>query len=88
MIEIAKKHQSSVAYPRSGLADSLSLVGRMIAGGLATRVYYVSQGGYDTHTNQANTHDRLMGELNDALTAFCTDLKAQGNFDRVMVMTF
>lgn len=88
VIEIAKKHQSGVAYPHGGLADSLNLVARMIAGGLATRVYYVSQGGYDTHTNQPGTHDRLMGELNDALAAFCGDLKAQGNFDRVMLMTF
>jgi len=66
----------------------MSLVGRMIAGGLATRVYYVSQGGYDTHTNQVATHARLMGELNDALVAFAQDMKAQGNFGRVMLMTF
>jgi uncharacterized protein (DUF1501 family) len=77
-----------VAYPRSQLADSLNLVARMIAGGLATRVYYVSQGGYDTHTNQINSHDRLMGDLGDAVGAFCQDLKAQGNFNRVMLMTF
>ena len=60
--EIAKKYRSTVEYPKGPLADSLSLVARMIAGGLATRVYYVSQGGYDTHTNQVNTHDRLMSE--------------------------
>jgi uncharacterized protein (DUF1501 family) len=86
--EIARKFQSTVAYPQSQLANSLSLVGRMIAGGLATRVYYVSQGGYDTHTNEIPTHERLMGELNDALTAFAKDLQAQGNFDRVLLMTF
>lgn len=86
--EIARKHRGSIDYPRSRLADSLSLVARMIAGGLATRVYYVSQGGYDTHTAQVNSHDRLLGDLNGALTAFCKDLKAQGNFSRVMVMTF
>ena len=76
------------ATRRTPLGDSLNLVGRMIAGGLATRVYYVSQGGYDTHTNQVNTHERLMGELNGGLTAFAQDLKAQGNFDRVLLMTF
>jgi len=88
ILEISRKFKPAVDYPKGQLADSLSLVGRMIAGGLPTRVYYVSQGGYDTHTNQVATHDRLMGELSDALTAFCTDLKAQGNFNRVMVMTF
>jgi hypothetical protein len=88
IIEISKKFQSTVPYPKGPLADSLSLVGRMIAGGLPTRVYYVSQGGYDTHTNQVNTHDRLMGELSEALSAFCADLKAQGNFNRVVLMSF
>ncbi len=88
IIEISKKFKPAVEYPKGPLADSLSLVGRMIAGGLPTRVYYVSQGGYDTHTNQVNTHDRLMGELSDGLTAFCADLKAQGNFGRVTLMTF
>ncbi len=29
-----------------------------------------------------------MGELNDALSAFATDLKQQGNFDRVLLITF
>ena len=39
-------------YPYSGLANNLQLVARLIAGGLPTRVFYVSQGGYDTHTSQ------------------------------------
>ncbi len=88
VLAIARKTKPGAAYPNSRLADSLSLVARMIAGGLPTRVYYVSHGGYDTHQGQAPTHERLMKELGDALGAFCTDLKTQGNFNRVMVMTF
>lgn len=88
ILDIAKKFPASVSYPRTALGDSLSLVGRMIAGGLATRVYYVSQGGYDTHSNEVATHTRLMGELNDALVAFAQDLKAQGNFNRILLMSF
>ncbi len=86
--EIAKKYHSAVEYPKTPLADSLSLVAKMIAGGLATRVYYVSMGGFDTHTNQVNTQDRLMTYLGDTVAAFCKDLQAQGNFNRVMLMTF
>lgn len=88
VLEISRKYKASVEYPKGGLADSLNLVARMIAGGLATRVFYVSQGGYDTHTNQGNAHERLMGDLGAALAAFTKDLKAQGNFERVMLMTF
>jgi len=88
VLEISRKFRSTVDYPHTQIGDSLSLVGRMIAGGLPTRVYYVSQGGFDTHTNQVGTHDRLMGEFNDAVSAFCKDLQAQGNFNRVLLMTF
>lgn len=88
ILAIARKSKPAVGYPRSGLGDSLGLVARMIAGGLPTRVYYVSHGGYDTHQGQARTHERLMAELGAAIGAFTADLKAQGNFDRVMLMSF
>ncbi len=88
VLEIARKTKPMVAYPTTALGDSLSLVGRMIAGGLPTRVYYVSHGGYDTHGNQLNTHERLMKELGEGIGAFTADLKAQGNFNRVMLVTF
>lgn len=86
--QIVKKFRPLVAYPKSKLASSLQLVGQLIAGGLKTRVFYVNQGGYDTHANQKNTHDRLMAELATSLSAFCEDLKKQGNFNRVLVLTF
>ena len=88
ILAIARKYESNVPYPQGPLAASLSMIARMIAGGLPTRVYYVSQGGFDTHAGQVNAHERLMGELNDALSAFATDLKQQGNFDRVLLITF
>lgn len=88
VLEITRKSKSPVSYPSNNLASSLNLVARLIGGGLPTRVYYVAQGGYDTHSNQEGTHDRLMGELDSALAAFTADLKAQGNFNRVVLMTF
>lgn len=88
ILEIAAKYRSVVEYPNSAIADSLSLVGRMIAGGLPTRVYYVSQGGYDTHRDQLGSHEKLMAQLSEALSAFFKDLKQQGNFQRVTLMTF
>ncbi len=69
VLEIARKTQSQASYPNNKLADSLSLVARMIAGGLPTRVYYVSHGGYDTHQRQAPTHERLMKEFGDGARA-------------------
>lgn len=86
--EISGKTPAYAGYPKTALADKLSLVGRMIRGGLPTRVYYVSQGGYDTHSGQAGTHDRLLAELGQTVEAFTRDLRDQGNFERVLLMTF
>jgi uncharacterized protein (DUF1501 family) len=85
---VAAKAQNKAVYPSSQLANSLKLVAKLIGGGMATRVYYVSQGGYDTHTNQVNTQERLLRELGDSVKAFMEDMKAQGNAGRVLVMTF
>lgn len=88
ILAIARKYKSTVPYPPGQLAASLNIIARMIAGGLPTRVYYASQGGFDTHAGQINTHDRLMGEFDGAIAAFVADLKQQGNFERVLLMTF
>jgi len=88
ILAITKRVENKAEYPTTQLARSLKLVGQLIAGGLPTRVYYVSQGGYDTHTNQTGQQERLLKELGDSVKAFVEDLKAQGNLQRVLVMTF
>jgi uncharacterized protein (DUF1501 family) len=85
---IAARVQNQTTYPVSAFANSLKLVAKLIGGGLPTRIYYVSQGGYDTHTNQIATQQRLLGDLGDSLKAFVDDMKAQDNMQRVLVMTF
>jgi uncharacterized protein (DUF1501 family) len=88
ILAVSSKVENKAEYPQSQLANSLKLVARLIGGGLPTRIYYVSQGGYDTHTNQINTQQRLLKELGDSVKAFTDDLKAQGNMGRVLIMTF
>lgn len=88
ILELAAKHKSTVTYDGTPIARNLNLVSRMIAGGMPTRVYYVSHGGFDTHNQQVNSHDRLLGQLDRALKSFFADLKAQGNDKRVVLMTF
>jgi uncharacterized protein (DUF1501 family) len=85
---ISARTENKATYPPSQLGNSLKLVAKLIAGGLPTRIFYVSQGGYDTHTNQAGTQDRLLRELGDSVKAFVEDMKAQGNMERVLLMTF
>lgn len=85
---IAGKTKNNVPYPGSGLSRNLQLVARLIAGGLPTRIFYVSQGGYDTHSGQRNGQDARLKELGESVKAFTDDLASMGVFDRVMIMTF
>jgi uncharacterized protein (DUF1501 family) len=86
--DIAGRVENKVVYPNSQLANALKLVAKLIGGGLPTRIFYASQGGYDTHTNQVGTQQRLLQDLGDSMKAFYEDMKAQGNNTRVLVMTF
>jgi uncharacterized protein (DUF1501 family) len=88
ILAVTKRVKNEVTYPASQVANSLKLVARLIAGGLPTRVFYVSQGGYDTHTNQAPAQQRLLGEMTGAVKTFFDDLKAMGQDQRVLLMTF
>lgn len=85
---ISANVQNKAEYPASELGNSLKLVAKLIGGGIATRVFYVSQGGYDTHTNQLATQQRLLKDLGDSMKSFTDDMRAQGNLPRVMIMTF
>jgi uncharacterized protein (DUF1501 family) len=88
ILEIAAKHKTTVQYEGTPVSRNLNLVARMIAGKMPTRVYYVSHGGFDTHNQQVNSHDRLLGQLDAAVKSFFADLKQQGNDKRVVMMTF
>jgi len=84
----SNKVENKATYPAGRLGNSLRLVARLIGGGLPTRIFYVSQGGYDTHSNQLNAQERLLKELGDSVKSFMEDISAQGNADRVTLMTF
>ncbi len=92
----AGKGKNMATYPTAnGLADQLKIVARLIHGGLQTRVYYVTLGGFDTHVNQVDAtdttvgqHANLMKQLSDAIAGFQADLALQGTEDRVAGLTF
>lgn len=85
-----------VTYPtNNSLADQLKIVARLIKGGLKTRVYMVSFGGFDTHSVQVNAadtttgaHATLLQRVSDACKAFQDDLQFLQIQDRVIGMTY
>jgi uncharacterized protein (DUF1501 family) len=84
----AGAYQPKIEYPDTRLGRSLRAIAALISGGLGTRIYYTAQTGYDTHSNQRGQHDRLLGELNDAVFAFQQDLAKQRQDQRVLTFTF
>lgn len=86
--EALQEDRSGVNYPGFALARKLRNIAQLIDAGLATRIYYVSLDGFDTHANQLQAHAALLNELSSSLTAFADDLAQRGHLDRVLVMTF
>lgn len=98
-------YQNKVTYPaNNGFAAGLKMIAKLAASTnptVGTRVYYISTGGFDTHSNQATYKDangnilatftgdlpRLLGDVvAPALKAFYDDLVAQGLENRVTTM--
>ena len=89
----------SLLYPVAGLnslADQLKIVAQLVAGGLRTRIYVCTLGGFDTHTLQVPAtgststghHASLLGKIAEAVNAFQDDLQRHSLQDRVVGMTF
>lgn len=88
ILRMTARHQSPATYPGGQFGNGLRTIAAMIAGGLPTRVYYVSLGGFDTHANEKNRHDQLMQQFAQGVGAFWKDIRQQKNHERVMMMTF
>jgi uncharacterized protein (DUF1501 family) len=83
----------TVAYPNTGLGQAFRAVAGAMVRGIGTRVFYVTTGGYDTHsaqnTNAANgAYVNLMATLNAALTAFYNDVRQQGLLEDMLLLSF
>jgi len=81
-------YRPAAAYPANPFAASLKNIAALIAGGMPTRVYFVSLNGFDTHVNQADTHANRLKTLSEGLAAFQHDLEAHKLDGQVMTMTF
>jgi uncharacterized protein (DUF1501 family) len=92
----AKVTKQFSGYPTgNSLADQLKIVARLIAGGLKTRIYMVSLGGFDTHAQQVianatdtGAHARLLQRVSEGIKAFMDDLTSLNAHKRVIGMTF
>ncbi|MGC4040115.1 MAG: DUF1501 domain-containing protein [Flavobacterium sp.] len=82
------KSASEVSYPKTNLGKNLEWIARLVKGNLNSKIYYTSQNGYDTHDNQLNIHQRNLGELNDAVYSFYSELKKANLLQNVTLVVF
>ena len=83
----------SLTYPSNGFSNALRAVAGAITRGIGTRVFFVTTGGYDTHSGQnvngaTGAYANLMGTLDGGLTAFYNDLNNQGLLSDTLVLSF
>lgn len=99
VISSAAENGNNLAqYPgedQNPLANKFKNVARMIAGGLQTKIYIISLGGFDTHANQVEQGEPLSGQhatllryISEAVDAFQRDLVLLGLDQKVLTMTF
>jgi uncharacterized protein (DUF1501 family) len=86
--EVTREYRPTATYPDSQLANQLKLIAQMIGGELGTRIFFVSLGGFDTHSQQPGAHQALLAELAAAVRAFYNDLKGHGLAERVLLATY
>jgi hypothetical protein len=90
----AGKAQLKGVYGSDSFGQQMASVAALIAGGLKTKVYVVSMGGYDTHVSQTipgttvqGTHPTLLYRFSDAVANFMNDMIRLEMGDRVVGMS-
>lgn len=83
-------YQSSIIYPaNNNFASGLKLIAKLATANsprLGTRVFYITQGGYDTHADQINDQPALHRALAEGLKAFYDDIAEHGLADKLLIM--
>ena len=74
--------------PDNGLGRQLDLATRLLAAKIQVVAIKVALGGFDTHANQAPTHERLLGILATGLATLRKNLIAANLWNDVVVMTY
>jgi uncharacterized protein (DUF1501 family) len=76
------------SFSENRFARELQITSQLIRGEMPSSIYYLSRGGFDTHTTQNASHMTLMKEIGDGLNAFMAEMKAAGQSNRVCVLVY
>ena len=88
IFEQSKIYTSTQSYPDTPLGKRMKTIGSLVCSHAQTKVYYVSHGSFDTHAGQKDRQEKLLTQLDEALASHTAELKANGLFNDVLIMTF
>jgi len=75
-------------FPRGRFGRQLALAAQLVLSELHTPVIKLSLGSFDTHTQQANRHQRLLQELSEGLKQFALLMDKQRRWNELLIMTY
>jgi len=84
----APSSTASSAGGAGGLGAQLDVVASLVEAGVPTRAYSVSLGGFDTHADERGTQQRLLGELDQALSGFAARLATTDRGKQVVTVVY
>jgi len=88
IFEKSKAKKTEQLYPNSQLGKDFKTVASLIKSDINTQVYYLSIGSFDTHVNQNDRQKKLFDDINEAVKSFVADMKNNGLFNNILLMTF
>ena len=76
------------SFPRHAFGREFASVARLINSGIDIPSYKITLSSFDTHAMQSQQHARLLKMLADSLHAFAQNMKRNGHWNDVLVMTY
>jgi uncharacterized protein (DUF1501 family) len=80
--------QFATEFPRGPFGNAVRVAAQLAANASGVAAIRLSLGGFDTHQNQPNVHERLLGELAAGLAALKSALIEAKRWDSTLIMTY
>jgi uncharacterized protein (DUF1501 family) len=72
----------------SNLTQQLDIVAKLVAAGAPTRVWSVSLGGFDTHSDEKGAQSVLLGVVSQGISKFMSQMRATNRGKDVVVLVY
>jgi uncharacterized protein (DUF1501 family) len=76
------------SYPNNGFGNSMKMVAQVTKANIGTSIFYVSLGGFDTHSNQLAQQASLLSTFDQSVDALLVDMERIGKLGDLTIMTF